>query len=68
MCCEVRALVWWGGVWGGGLRTRRWTRMDMEGGCARGLPGTWFGQGGMLWIVVDGGADKDWMMIGMVGG
>jgi len=55
-------------IWGGGLQTKRQTKEDMERGCAKRLPSTQFEQAGCYgsWLMEE--ADKDGMMIRMVGG
>jgi len=52
----------------GGLETKRQTKKDVERGCAKGLPRTQFEQGRCYGSLSMAEADKDWMMIRMVGG
>jgi len=56
-----------------GVRSVRWRapgrevdQGGMERGCAKGLPGTWFEQGGCCGSWWMEGADGSWMTVGMV--
>jgi len=65
MCCDKKTLIGWRNVW-----NMRWRAPDQRGHGKRLCKKIakhiiWTRR--MLWIVVDGRTDKDWMMIRMVG-